>query len=445
MSLTSWITGWFRFGGLSTGDRTGTQLSQPGSALVESTRPAVPDGALQISAVWACVQVIASIISSLPLFVYQEKGKGLRDLARDSALWALLHDSPNSRMTPMEFWGAMILNLLLRGNAYARIDRSPNGEAYALWPMSADQVEMVVQSDGTVTYYYRIGSDLAVLAEANVLHLKGLGNGTIGLSRLDYMRATVDEVANGQTAANRLFANGGKPTGVLMVDQVLNKDQRDRIKANFEELASGSTSRLFVLEANMKYQQVNMSPNDMQLLTTRQFGVEEVCRWFGVPPHKVMHLLRATFSNIEHQAIEVVVDSVSPWVKRFEDEADYKLFGQNRSSYYTKMNMRALMRGDSAGRATFYKQMFDMGAYSPNRILQLEDENTIGADGDKHLVQLNLTTLERAGEQPAQPEPAPAKGPTPDVDTDDEDVDEDEMSAIQQLQIMAEQGVKCQV
>lgn len=103
------------------------------------------------------------------------------------------------------------------------------------------------------------------------------------------------------------------------------------------------------------------------------------------------------------------------------------------------------MRGDSAGRATFYKQMFDMGAYSPNRILQLEDENTIGADGDKHLVQLNLTTLERAGEQPAQPEPAPAKGPTPDVDTDDEDVDEDEMSAIQQLQIMAEQGVKCQV
>ena len=103
--------------------------------------------------------------------------------------------------------------------------------------MSADQVEMVVQSDGTVTYYYRIGADLAVLAEANVLHLKGLGNGTIGLSRLGYMRATVDEVANGQTAANRLFANGGKPTGVLMVDQVLNKDQRDRIKANFEELA----------------------------------------------------------------------------------------------------------------------------------------------------------------------------------------------------------------
>ena len=398
MSLTSWITGWFRFGGLSTGDRTGTQLSQPGSALVESTRPAVPDGAMQISAVWACVQVIASIISSLPLFVYQEKGKGLRDLARDSALWALLHDSPNSRMTPMEFWGAMILNLLLRGNAYARIDRSPNGEAYALWPMSADQVEMVVQSDGTVTYYYRIGSDLAVLAEANVLHLKGLGNGTIGLSRLDYMRATVDEVANGQTAANRLFANGGKPTGVLMVDQVLNKDQRDRIKANFEELASGSTSRLFVLEANMKYQQVNMSPNDMQLLTTRQFGVEEICRWFGVPPVMVGHANVTTWGSGVEQILDGFYKTViGPALVNLGQAVRKRVMTPaQRVRYSAEFSADALLRANLKDRSEIYSKMVQNGLKTRNECRQLENDPPIPG-GDELTAQINLAPLALLG------------------------------------------------
>jgi hypothetical protein len=135
-------------------------------------------------------------------------------------------------------------------------------------------------------------------------------------------------------------------------------------------------------------------------------------------------------SNIEHQAIEVVVDSVSPWVKRFEDEADYKLFGQNRQGLYTKMNMRALLRGDNAARMAFYKGMWEVGAYTPNRILELEDENTIGKDGDKHLVQLNLTTLEQAGAQPVAPvAPPPVKPAAPPAD---------EANAVAQLRALAE-------
>lgn len=155
-------------------------------------------------------------------------------------------------------------------------------------------------------------------------------------------------------------------------------------------------------------------------------GCVHNCRWFGVPPHKVMHLLRATFSNIEHQAIEVVVDSVSPWVKRFEDEADCKLFGQNRTNLYTKMNMRALMRGDNAGRAAFYKDMVGIGAYSPNRVLQLEDENTIGPDGDIHVMQSQWTTLERIGEEPvALPPPSAEDDEGDDGAPDAPDVDAD--------------------
>lgn len=399
MSLLSTFGSWFRFGGFSTGDRTGTQISQPITALIDNTRSPGPDGALQISAVWACVQLISSIIASLPLFVYTEKGNGLRDLARDSTLWALLHDSPNSRMTPFEFWTAMLLNLLLRGNAYARIERGANGEAYALWPMSADQIELTVLSDGTSVYQYRIGSDIAILAAENVLHLKGLGNGTIGLSRLDYMRATVDEAANGQTAANRLFSNGGKPTGVLMIDQVLNETQRARLRANFEELATGSASRLFVLEANMKYQQVNLSPADMQLLTTRQFTVEEICRWFGVPPVMIGHANVTTWGSGVEQILDGFYKTVigPALVNLVQALRKRVLTSGQRARNSVEFSADALLRANLKDRADIYAKQVQNGLKTRNEVRQLENDPPI-AGGDTLTAQSNLVPLDLLGQ-----------------------------------------------
>ena len=143
--------------------------------------------------------------------------------------------------------------------------------------------------DGTLVYKYTVGSNVAVLSSENVLHIKGMGSGTTGLDRLDYMRASTNEAANAQGAANAMFANHGKPSGILMIDRVLNKEQRSAIKSNFQEMAEGGTSRLYLLEADTKYQQLNLSPADQQLLETRKFTVEELCRWFGVPPVLVGH------------------------------------------------------------------------------------------------------------------------------------------------------------
>ena len=140
-----------------------------------------------------------------------------------------------------------------------------------------------------MVYEYTIGNDVAILAEKNVLHIKGPGNGTIGLSRLEYMRATTDEMTKAQTTASKIFGNGGKPTGVLMIDRALTDPQRESLRARFAEMAIGSTSRLFVLEQAMKYEQLGLSPIDQQLLETRNFGIEEICRWFDVPPILVHH------------------------------------------------------------------------------------------------------------------------------------------------------------
>ncbi|NLH10747.1 MAG: phage portal protein, partial [Holophagae bacterium] len=184
--LTSFL-GWFGWGG-ALGQHSGQQSGAPSSALIEGSSNIGPDGAMQLSTVWSCVWLLANTIATLPFFVYTQKD-GMRELARDTMLWVILHDSPNSRMTPVEFWVAMLLNLILRGNAYARIERDENGEAEALWPMAADQVEMHILDDGSVAYKYYIGGNVAVLSEDSVLHIKEIGNGNIGFARLDYMRA----------------------------------------------------------------------------------------------------------------------------------------------------------------------------------------------------------------------------------------------------------------
>ena len=167
---------WFGIGG-AIAESTGTQNPVPSVALVPDSGNVSPDGALQISAVWSCIDRRASTIASLPFFAYTTSN-GQRELARNTRLYGLLHESPNSRMTPYEFWRAMMLNHDLRGNAYARIDRDGRGEAMALWPMPADQVQVEVLSDGSMVYKYLLGNDIAVLSERNVLHLKNLGNGT---------------------------------------------------------------------------------------------------------------------------------------------------------------------------------------------------------------------------------------------------------------------------
>lgn len=396
-NLLSTFLGWFGWGGAALGARSGPQSGAPSVALVEGSSSIGPDGALQISTVWACVWLLANTIASLPLFVYANKN-GRRELARDQLLYQILHDSPNSRMTPIEFWVAMLLNLILRGNAYARIERGANGEAFALWPMPADQVEMRVLDDGSTVYLYRIDSNVVVLAESNVLHIKEIGNGTIGLARLDYMRATTTEAVNSQVSASKLFASGGKPTGILMVDSVLKKDQRDAIRANFAGMAEGSTSRLVVLEANMKYQQVNLTPEDQQLLETRQFTVEEICRWFGVPPVLVGH------SNVTAwgTGIEQIIDGfyktvIRPTLVRIEQAVAKRVATPSQRVRLTaEFSLDALLRASLEKRMEIYSKAVQNGIKTRNECRQLENDPPM-VGGDDLTAQTNLAPLNMLG------------------------------------------------
>jgi HK97 family phage portal protein len=400
-NVKSWF-GWFGGRGSSVGDKVGEQVTSPSMPLVPDTMDVGTEGALQISAVWSCVDRRASVVASLPFFAYSVDTKGQKELARQSSLYTLLHSSPNSRMTPFDFWRAMVMWYDLRGNAYARIDRSEStGEATALWPLAADQVRCLVLPDSSVVYEYRIGADVAILAEDNVLHIKGLGNGTAGLAKMDYMRTTTHEAAQAQGTAARLFSNGGKPTGVLMVDKVLNAEQRKTIRERFSEMAAGPMARLFVLEASMKYEPISLTPEQQQLLSTRQYGVEEICRWFDVPPVLVHHANVTTWGSGVEQIMQGFYKlSVRPMLVNIEQAVTKRvLTASQRARMSVEFGFEALLRADPAARSQFYSTGLQNGWVTRNEVRQLENlprVNTPG--GDLLTAQSNLLPIDKLGQ-----------------------------------------------
>lgn len=397
-----------------------------------------PDTAITISAVWACLRYLSQTVGVLPWHVMRD-GKNGPEVAKSHTIDWLLWKRPSEEWSSMQFRETLIHWALRWGNGYAEIERDQVDRPFAMWPIHPERVTLCRATEDSVSssgveilagkLYYEVNNgtaDKVIIAYRDMFHLRGFGEGPLGVNVITYAAESLGWARAMQLFGATFFGNGATPTTVVINKKPLTEPGFKRQKAEFEQLYKGprNSNKTAFLDNDSDIKTVGVNAKDSQLIESHQHLVEEVCRWFGVPPHKVMHLLRATFSNIEHQAIEVVVDSVSPWVKRLEDEADFKLFGQNRQGFYTKINLRALMRGDNAARIAFYKGMWEMGAYSSNRILELEDENTLGPVGDKHLVQLNLTTLDKAGEEPVAPKPAPL----PDAN-DDEPVEDDEAVA----------------
>jgi HK97 family phage portal protein len=397
MSFFDRISGWFGRGG-AIREQSGPQNPVPGVNLVTETSDVGVDGALQISTVWACIDRRATIVASLPLFAYKKDADGHKKLARGDRIFDLLHESPNSRMTPFEFWRAMMLNYDLRGNAYARIERDTKGEAIAMWPMPADQVQPVVLADGSMVYEYRYGVDVAVLADSSVLHIKNLGNGTVGLSKLEFMRASTDEAAKAQQIATRLFANGGKPTGILMIDAVLNDEQRKKVRANFEGLASGSTSRLQLLEANMKYEQISLTPEQQQLFETRKYGVEDLCRWFDVPPVLVHHSnVTAWGTGIFEIKDGFYTLALAPLCINIQQALRKRVMtSKQRATMEVEFNIDALLRASIKDRFEIYAKAAQNGLKTRNEMRQLENDPPLPG-GNVLTVQSNLVPIDMLG------------------------------------------------
>ena len=379
-------------------DQSGQQLETP-SSLVAA--PMSPDIALQISTVYACARLLAGTVSSLPLMVFKEDSRGNRKIDRGSRLWTILHDQPNAVMTASDFWQAMILQWALRGNAYAQIMCDSVGDVISLWPLSSDQ--MTVFSDkqtGRLVYQYVRDSETYDLTPDQVLHIKDIGTGILGFSKLEFMGSSVQEAMATQKYTMQNAQNFGRPSGILTVDHVLDrkKGQADAVGRALGSFKSES-GKLIVLEADMKFQQVALTPEQSQLLESRKYGVEEICRWFGVPPV----LIGASGATTWGSGIAEIVSgfhkfTLNPLLKSIEQALESRILrAEERGSVVIEFNLDAFFRGDLQSRYAAYATAVQNGFKTRNEVRALENDPPLEG-GDTPTAQTNLAPLDKLGE-----------------------------------------------
>ena len=382
------------------------------------------DTALTYSAVWACVSVISRTMAMLPWGVYEKTAAGRKPV--EGAVDWVLNNRPNPEMTAFSLREALMVHVLTWGNAYCEIMRDMAGRVNELWLIPPDRVTIQRSPAGSLEYRVWMDGIEKILPADRVLHIHGLGfDGVSGFSPVR-MAARSMGIGMAQDVFSQAFYANGTVFGSLieMPGNMSPTQIKQAEDAHNEKLRGPDNAfRVRVAPAGTKVHQMSMPLTDAQFLESRKFSVNEICRWYGVPPHKVGDLERSTNNNIEHQGIEFVSDAIVPWCTRLEQEVNSKLFSyRSQGRVYTKIAVNALMRGDATSRANFYRSMTQMGAMSINEVRSLEDMNGIGADGDQLLVQLNQTTLERLVEEPPEAKPTtPTAEPADDSGDDAED------------------------
>lgn len=396
-----WQRFWSRLTGrarLESGDRAlpfDTYTTPSGSSVSADT-------ALKLSAVWACVRLRSQTISSLPLHLRDES----KNPATNHPLYRLLHSSPNADMSASEYWEAQLASLDLWGNSYTHIVREDR-RVVALNPLNPEEMVVYRTKSGDLRYEYTSKGDTTTYTDDEIMHLKGFTlDGIMGLSPIQSAAETLGGLMDANRAASREWQNGLKVGGFLKTGAAtLTAEQRARMRNALGEFGRPENAgKWMVLEAGMEpasAQGVRINPADAQLLESRYFGIEEVCRAFGVPPQLIGHTDKASSwaSSLEQTNMGFLTYSLRPTLVRIEQAIARKLLNpEERSQYKPKFSVEGLLRADSAGRASFYTQMLQNGVMSRNDVRTLEDLPRVEG-GDDLTVQLNMTTLDRLGRE----------------------------------------------
>ncbi len=359
--------------------------------------------ALQVSTVWACVRLIAETIATLPIALYR-RGSNAAEVAEGHPLHDVISRQPNAEQTPVEFWECVVASLLLHGNAFLLPTRSA-GRVVALEFLLPQCMSVRRRSSGEIEYtYVDLNGQRMTMLEGEVIHIRGFGTDPLqGLSPLAMGRNVFGAAMAADESASKMFANGMKLGGVLSTDQILKKEQRDEIRNSMVQQFTGAVNagKTMVLEAGMKYQQVSMTPEDAQMLQTRGFNVEEICRWFRTPPWMVGHSAQGATkwgSGMEQEMIAFLSFTLLPWMKRIEQSINrWLLEPGERREYFAKFNPEGLLRADSAARAAFYSSMVQNGIYTRDDCREKENLPRRGGNADALTVQSNLLPIDKLG------------------------------------------------
>lgn len=359
------------------------------------------DSALQLSTVWACVRLIAETLSTLPLGFYQKNPDGSRSVATQHPLYEILHNQPNGDMSAVVFWEAVVASMLLWGNTYCEIIRV-GGRIIALNFLMPARVTWRRRKDGSIEYKYSDldGSPPRSIAEADMMHIPAFTtDGITGLSPVQYGVNVFGVAMATDQASAETFKNAMRSPGLVTMDAVLKPDQREDIRKHVNTVSSNGG--VMVLEKGAGFQQLTFNPVDAELLASRAFNIEEICRWFRVPPFMVGHAEKSTSwgTGIEQQMIGFLTFVLRPWCVRIEQGVRKSLLTPvERTKYFAEFALEGLLRADSAARAAFYSSMTQNGIMTRDDCRKLENLPVKGGNADVLTVQSNMLPIDKLGE-----------------------------------------------
>lgn len=359
--------------------------------------------ALQLATVWACIRLTAQAVSCLPLTMYERRGDDDRvRVGNDEDIAEVICDSPNEDQTPLEFWETNVAWLMAMGNAYS--EKVEIGRRLsALQPLASTHCHPVRKEDGELKYRVHDRGKVEELPREKVFHLKGFGfGGDLGLSPIRFGVQTFGAAIAMEESSAKVFGSGLQASGVLSSDKTLKKEQRDDLRSIMESyVGSTNAGKLMILEAGLKYERLSLTPVDVQMLEHQRFSVEDICRWFGVPPIIIGHAAEGQTmwgSGVEQILIAWLTLGIDPLCDRIEARIKKQLIrptGNRRR--YAEFNREALLQMDSKAKAAFLSTMTQNGLMTRNEgRAKLNLKRVDG--GDVLTAQTNLAPIDQLGQ-----------------------------------------------
>lgn len=366
------------------------------------------DGAIRLSTVWACVRLLSESVSTLPMKLYRRMPDGSRQAAKDHPLYRVLCRSPNAEMTPQRFMLMVVASICLRGNAFIE-KKMVGSRIVALNPLLPQCMTVKRLESGRLKYTYTENGTEREIPEKSLMHIRGFGlDGVCGMLPVTAGRDVIGAAMSAEEAAAKVFANGLQASGFLTVEGgaaqgagTLTPKQREQLRKALDAFSSSKNAgKTMVLEAGLKYQGITMNPEDAQMLETRAFNVEEICRWFRVPPFMVGHMDKQSSwaASVEAQNLHFLTNSLRPLLVNIEQEITRCLIGDaDADEYFAEFSVEGLLRADSAGRGAWYNTALMNGWMSRNEVRRLENMPPVPG-GDIFTVQSAMVALESLGQ-----------------------------------------------
>ena len=359
------------------------------------------DKSLHLSAVWACVRVISETISTLPLKIYERKPDGSKIVATDHPVYQILCRQPAIDLTPARFMQMIPASICLRGNSFSE-KLFFRKELVGIRPLLPQYMNVGSDDAGRITYKYSdpVTKTEREIPRENIMHIRGFSlDAAVGLTPIQFGADIIGSALATHEAASNVFKNGLQNSGFMTSSVPLNPEQRTALRNNLQQfMGSNNAGKVMLLEGGFDYKGITINPETAQLLESRSFSIEEICRWFGVPPVIIGHMEKQSSwaSSIESLYTQFLITGLRPMLVNIEQEIGRCLL-DNDDRYFAEFAVEGLLRADSNGRASYYKQALQDGWMNRNEVRAKENLPPIDG-GDKFTIQLNMTTLDKVGQ-----------------------------------------------